>query len=206
MQDDIRLRPNLTINVGVRYEMDTVPTETANRLTNLPTLTSPLPRLGSPLYSNPTLRNFEPRVGFSWDPFRDGKTAVRGAFGMYDVLPLPYEFELISILSAPFFESGNATAANGLVQGTFPTGGYPLILAPSALRYGYVQSNPKRNYVMQWNGNVQRELARNLTMTVGYLGSRGVHQPFHADDVNYVLPTLTPSGIRGRFRTEVAPK
>jgi hypothetical protein len=47
---------------------------------------------------------------------------------------------------------------------------------------------------MQWNGNVQRELARNLTMTVGYLGSRGVHQPFHADDVNYVLPTLTPSG------------
>ncbi len=194
VQDDIRLRPNLTINVGVRYEMDTVPTETANRLTNLPTLTSPLPNLGSPLYSNPTLRNFEPRVGFSWDPFHDGKTAVRGAFGMYDVLPLPYEFELISVLSAPFFESGNATVANGLVPGTFPTGGYPLILAPSALRYGYVQSNPKRNYVMQWNGNVQRELARNLTMTVGYLGSRGVHQPFHADDVNYVLPTITPSG------------
>jgi Carboxypeptidase regulatory-like domain/TonB-dependent Receptor Plug Domain len=194
VQDDIRLRPNLTINVGVRYEMDTVPTETANRLTNLPSLTSPLPNLGSPLYSNPTLRNFEPRVGFSWDPFHDGKTAVRGAFGMYDVLPLPYEFELISVLSAPFFESGNATVANGLVPGTFPTGGYPLILAPSALRYGYVQSNPKRNYVVQWNGNVQRELARNLTMTVGYLGSRGVHQPFHADDVNYVLPTLTPSG------------
>ena len=191
VQDDIRLKPSLTLNVGLRYEIATVPTETADRLTNLPTLTSTTPNLGSPYFSNPTLHNFEPRIGFSWDPFRDGKTAVRGAFGMYDVLPLPYEFELISLLSAPFFESGSVS---GLAAGTFPTGAYPEILAPAALRYGYVQPNPKRNYVMQWNLNVQRELAKNLTVTVGYLGSRGVHQPFHADDVNYVLPTLTPDG------------
>jgi hypothetical protein len=192
VQDDVRLRPSFTLNLGMRYEMATVPTETANRLTNLRSLTASTPTLGSPYFSNPTLRNFEPRLGFSWDPFRDGKTAVRGAFGMYDVLPLPYEFELISLLSAPFFESGSAS---NLPAGTFPNGGYALITAPTTLRYGYVQPDPKRNYVMQWNLNVQRQLANDLTLTVGYLGSRGVHQPFHADDVNYVLPTsLTPEG------------
>ena len=115
---------------------------------------------------------------------------MRGAFGIYDVLPLPYEFELISLLSAPYFVSGNVTSANGLGTGSFPSGGFPLLTA-NTLREGYVQPNPKRNYVMQWNLNVQRELAKNLTLTLGYLGSRGVHQPFHADDVNYVLPTLT---------------
>src|SRR5262249_59286941 len=111
------------------------------------------PKLGSPYYKNPTLRNVEPRVGFAWDPFRSRKTAVRGAFGVYDVLPLPYEFELLSLLSAPIFQQGNLATLN---QGTFPTGAYPL-LTGNRLRYGYVQPDPKRNYVMQWNLNVQRE-------------------------------------------------
>ena len=57
-----------------------------------------------------------------------------------------------------------------------------------------MEHQPHRNYVMQWNLNVQRELAPNLTAVVGYVGSRGVHQPFRADDVNVVLPTLTSAG------------
>ena len=47
---------------------------------------------------------------------------------------------------------------------------------------------------MQWNLSIQRELAPSLTAVVGYVGSRGVHQPFRADDVNVVLPTLTSAG------------
>ncbi len=107
VQDDYKLLTNLTVNLGVRYEMATVPTETANQLATLINLTDAGPKIGSPYFSNPTLRNFAPRVGFSWDPFKTGKTTVRGAFGMYDVLPLTYQFELLTLLSAPFTLGGS---------------------------------------------------------------------------------------------------
>jgi len=195
IQDDFKFRSNLTLNLGLRYEMATVPTETANQLTTLVHLTDAAPKLGSPYFSNPTLRNFEPRVGFAWDPFSTGKTSIRGAFGMYDVLPLPYEFELLSLLSAPFALAGGisyATAAQA--QDQFPTGSFLQSTAPGTLRFGYVEPTPHRNYVEQWTLNAQRELFRNFTVTVGYIGSHGIHSPFHADDVNFVQPTLTSAG------------
>src|SRR6185437_7651620 len=83
VQDDWKIRPRLTLNLGLRYEMSTVPTAVNNQLVNLRTLTAPTPTLGAPLFNNPTLRNFEPRIGFAWDPFGNGKTAVRGAFGFF---------------------------------------------------------------------------------------------------------------------------
>ena len=92
VQDDWRVRSNLTVNLGLRWEMVTVPTEVHSHLANLINMTDAAPHLGNPYFSNPTLRNFEPRVGFAWDPFHNGKTALRGGFGIFDVLPLPYQF------------------------------------------------------------------------------------------------------------------
>ena len=196
VQDDFKFRSNLTLNLGLRYEMATVPTETANQLTTLVNLTDTAPKIGSPYFSNPTLRNFEPRVGFAWDPFRTGKTSVRGAFGVYDVLPLPYQFELLSLLSAPFALAGGISydTVNKTGQDKFPTGSFLQTTLPGALRFGYVEPAPHRNYVEQWTLNVQRELFRNFTLTVGYIGSHGVHSPFHADEVNFVQPTVTSAG------------
>ena len=188
--DDWRAFSNLTLNLGVRYEMSTVPTETAGKLSNLPSLTSPTPKLGSPYFANPTKRNFEPRVGFAWDPFRSGKTSVRGAFGMYDNLPLPYLYLLLSVLAEPFYRQGSLGV---LPAGSFPTGAYPL-LTPNKLRESYLDPNPPRSYVMQWNLNVQRELVQRLKLLVAYVGSRGVHLPFQDSDANFVQPTLTPQG------------
>ena len=190
-QDDWRYRSNLTFNLGLRYEMATVPTETAGRLATLQNISDAQPKLGSPYFSNPTLRDFAPRIGLSWDPSGSGKTAVRAAFGIYDVLPMTYEVDLLSILTAPYFQSGSVTT---LATGTFPTGAFQLLSAAPRLRYSYVQSDPKRNYLMQWNLNVQRQLLQNLFVQLGYTGSHGVHQPFRADDINYVLPTLTSAG------------
>jgi len=70
----------------------------------------------------------------------------------------------------------------------------PAALGPHSLEYEHVEKNPPRNYVMQWNFNIQRELAPNLTMVVGFAGSHGVHQALRVDDANIVFPTLTPQG------------
>jgi hypothetical protein len=193
LQDDWRIRPRLTLNLGLRYEMSTVPTETKGKLTNLPTLDAATPNLGDPYFSNPTTHNFEPRVGFAWDPFGNGKTALRGGFGMFDVLPMLYTTVTLNGRGAPFYELGSSTSAAQL-KGTFPGGALPAIQASTPpLEYGFVEHNPKRNYVMQWNLNVQHEFS-GFTASLGYVGSHGVHQAFRADDANMVLPSLTSAG------------
>src|SRR5713101_2334431 len=189
VQDDWRWRPNLTLNLGLRYEMSTVPTDTRGKLANLRNLSDANPHLGDPFFSNPTLKNLEPRVGFAWDPFRNAKTAVRGGIGMFDVLPLPYQFVLLTTQAAPFFQY---TAVNSPGQGTFFSGlsSFPA----NTLRSTYIEPNPKRNYVIQWNLNVQQQITPSFAAMVAYVASRGVHQPFRVDEANLVLPTKTSAG------------
>ena len=194
LADDLRLFPNLTVNLGLRYEMATVPTEIQGRIASLRTLTDSTLHTGDPYFSNPTLHNFEPRIGFSWDPFKTGTTALRGGFGMFDVLPLPYETQNLTLFAAPFYLLGTA---GGLAQGDFPNAFKTKISAsdPKSLRVNYIQQNPSRNYVMEWNLNVQRQISESVAVMVGYSGSRGVHQPFRIEDMNIPLPDFTiPQG------------
>jgi hypothetical protein len=186
LNDDYRPKANLTLNLGLRYEMATVPTETDGKLATLVNMGDALPHTGDPYFKNPTLKNFEPRVGFAWDPTGSGKTAIRGGVGIFDVLPLPYQYELPVLFAAPFFQLGQT--ANNLPQGYFPTVGFGQLSART-FRNAYIEPNPKRNYVSQYNVNVQRELAASVTAMVAYAGSRGFNQAFRADTVNYVLPT-----------------
>lgn len=203
-QDDIHLRPNLTVNVGLRYEMSTVPAEVNDKLS---ALSSPIDQsiatatIGRTIFSNPTYHNFEPRIGFAWDPFGDGKTSIRGGFGMFDVLPLAYELGQFATNAAPFTENAainQNSPQNPLVAGDFPILAFNKLAVNAAngvsLRVPYVEPHPKRNYVMQWNLAVQRELVPNLTAMIAYVGSRGVHMEQRADDINTTQPTLTPAG------------
>ncbi|HWC17611.1 MAG TPA: carboxypeptidase regulatory-like domain-containing protein, partial [Terriglobales bacterium] len=190
-EDNYHLFPTLSLNFGLRYEPSSVPTETAGRLAALRSLGDTQPHLGSPYFSNPTFKNLAPRVGFSWDPFGTGKTAFRGAFGIYDALPLNYLFEGLSILTAPFTEQ---VSTGTLAQGTFPTLAFSQLANATNLRYSYIQPNPPRNYVEQWNLNVQRDLGGNFTLQAGYYGSHGVHLPYREDDINTVQPISTSGG------------
>ena len=191
VEDDVRLQKNLTVNLGLRYEMATVPTESQNRISNLRNLTDAVPHVGAPFFSNPTLRNFEPRVGFAWNP-RAGKTLLRGGFGIFDVLPLPYEFTSSFQLGEPFVSS---VFANTLQPGMFPTGAFQAFGNQSNFGLGsFYEFHPKRNYVMQWNLGIARELTSTLSLTIGYVGSRGVHLPYRIDNIDMVLPTLTSTG------------
>ena len=185
-QDDIRVRPGFNLSLGVRYEMSTVPTEAHNRLSNLASLTDAQPRLGAPFFLNPTLHNFEPRVGLAWSPTADNKTIVRAGFGVFDVLPLPYEFSLTIPSVTPFRDQ---IYPEVLPPGSFPTGAFQQFAgSTNTFRAGYVEYNPKRNYVMQWNINLQRELPGGITATLGYVGSHGVHLPYREDNFDMVLP------------------
>jgi hypothetical protein len=191
-QDDMRARPGLNLSLGVRYETTTVPSEVNNRLSNLDHLTDSEPRVGSPFFRNPTRRNFEPRVGLAWSPFRSNKTIVRSGFGIFDVLPLPYEFTLTIPNTAPFVAQ---IFAENLPPGTFPVGAYQQFSGSSTVaRASYTEPDPKRNYVMQWNVNLERELASGLSATLGYVGSHGVHEPYRQDNFDMVVPTLTSAG------------
>jgi Carboxypeptidase regulatory-like domain/TonB-dependent Receptor Plug Domain len=204
IQDDWHWKPNVTLNLGLRYEMATVPTETNGLLVNLRNITDPLPICGRPdpkcagtgplFTSNPTLHNFEPRLGFAWDPFKNGRMAVRGGAGLFDVLPLPYEFFFLETQAVPFFQylafSSSGAPAQPLRLGPLPAADFNT----TRQRSTYVESAPKRNYVTQWNLNVQYSLTPNLTAMIAYVGSRGVHQPFRVDEANLTLPTKTSAG------------
>jgi hypothetical protein len=192
VMDDIRLRSNLTVNVGLRYEPATVPTEVHGELANLRTLTSPTVFTGDPLFRNPTRHNFEPRAGFSWDAFGTGRTVVRSSFGMFDLLPLAYQDNMFAGFSAPYFEMLSSSA---LTAGSFPAGALKLAQAGASQRVAYVAFDPGRDYVMQWNFQIEQEIVRDLFLTVAYNGSHGVHQPFRSTDANVVLPTVTAQGL-----------
>ena len=198
LQDDWRFRPNLTINMGVRYELTTLPKDANNRIQEITTLAncSASPTACGPVHvdsfiaSNPTSKDFEPRIGFSWDPFKNGKTAVRGGFGIFDVLPLPYEFGLNTSATFPYQVIGfdrNGTLGSGIDPN--------ISFNPQAVRNRFVQQDPKRADVLNWNFNIQRELAPTWTLIVGYVGSRSVHLSVAADDINLVQPIVTSAGL-----------
>jgi outer membrane receptor protein involved in Fe transport len=211
IQDDWRAKPNLTFNVGLRYEATTKPTDantvpgyTVNGYTvnsagfqeiislsncaSSPTACGPV-GVNSPLLQNPTTKDFEPRLGVEWDPFKDGKTSVRAGFGMFDVLPLPYEFGLNTAATAPFQIIG-ADAGATLGSGIDPNVNFN----EQKIRNRFIDAYPKRPYVMNWNANVQRQLAPGYLLLLGYVGSRSLHTSAAADDINLVQP-MAVSGV-----------
>jgi hypothetical protein len=182
------------MNLGLRYEMATNTTETRGRLGSLPTPTSPVALPEASFFTNnPTAKNFEPRVGISWDPYHNGKTIISAASGIYDNLPLNYLLQLQIISSGPTYQEGRVTYAGTSGSGLFPI--TPFYTTTPLLRQIYTPRTPPRSYVIQSNVNLQQQLTTNTILQIGYITSHGVHQVFTTNDINNV-PYLgqDPSG------------
>lgn len=190
VQDDVRFKSNLSFNLGVRYEFLTIPTEVNGKIALLHNLTDATVKVGGPaLDRNPTLRNFSPRIGFVWDPFKTGRTSIRASFGIFDSLPLVWLFDTPLTRSLPFFVQGVTTAPPA---GSYPQGAFPLLKVDN-LRTAYVEPSPPRAYSMKWNFNIQREMFGWLA-EIGYTGSRGVHLPLVERNMNTVIPVKQADG------------
>jgi hypothetical protein len=131
--------------------------------------------------SNPSLKNFDPRIGIAWDPFGDHKTSVRvGAGIFYDPI------EARSYASGYYFNPPYALAFVPLPQ--FPNP-FPGALPPPAQLVGVDYNTTHTPHMYQWNFNIQRQLFESTTLTVGYVGSRGLDL-YAARDINPVEPTV----------------
>jgi hypothetical protein len=169
------VRPNLTLNLGLRYELLTVPVEASgNRIANFHThlvndvtVIDDQPTIGSPLFQgHHTL--FSPRVGLAWDPNNKGKLAVRAGFGMfYDLVESEYRF--FGPNNPPF--AGRVQVSNP----PFPLGFSQGIGRAPTTQADAVDPNLKEPSRIQYNLGVQRQITASTLLSAGYVGSRSLH-------------------------------
>jgi len=184
-EDVMKLRRNFTLRIGLRYEFTDGWNETdgraANYITNSQGVLETNPVVGGSVFtSNNATHLFGPRIGLAWDPFGDGKTAIRAGYGIYYSLIDDLSFLLNSL--PPY--NGTASFANVALPSIVPIAsgveparscgpGVPppcTIFAPQG-----VQPNAKTPAVNEWNLTVERQLNNQTALSVAYVGSFGYH-------------------------------
>jgi len=190
-QDDWKVTRNLTLNLGVRYEYDTPPTDPTNRLATFDFQTGQTVQVGTDGFSRSGTRpkgdDFAPRVGFAWSPANH--TVVRGGYGIY------YDSGMFVINSSlyfnpPYFTTSvyfpSATSLITLANPFAASNGFVPPAALSIISPDYVPA-----YVQQWNFNIQQEVPRVGLFTIAYAGSKGTDLP-RSLDINQPLPGPGP--------------
>ena len=183
IQDDLKASRKLTLNIGLRYQYETSPSDANNRQSNFDPSTGRVDTPGTQLMNMPK-NNFGPRFGFAYSPFQTGKTVIRGAYGIY-------------------FMNFNATLVQNTPTNTNPTTislsrqqepnlmGFPF---PDISRFSGVQgiSAVQRDwntpYVQNWNFNIQQGLTKDLRLQVGYVANKGTHIITPGRNLNRFLP------------------
>src|SRR5205809_2941784 len=189
VQDDYRWSRNLTLNIGLRYEFTTSPTEVNGKISNLRNVTDSALVIGDPWHSNPSLRDFAPRIGLAWDPFKDGKTSVRAGFGIFYDQILPKYYFFSGSLNPPF--TTRTTIANPPFPYVLETFDFN---APIRAQLQTIDFDLQPSYIMQYNFSIQRALPGSWAVTPGYAGSHGLHL-LRIGDANLAPETLV-NGVK----------
>ncbi len=220
-QDDFRFRPNLTVNLGLRYDIQTAPTDTQNRYaqfvlgqksTVVPSAPAGMLFVGDkgvPRGAVPTRYNhISPRFGFAWDPFSRGRTSVRGGAGLFwgsvsgnewnemsnfQPFSVRQQFNTVHSLTHPYADLPGGVSP-------FPyyfTPSNPKFITPAQLNV--IQPGFQWPYTYQMNLAVEQELGQNVSMSVGYVGSLSRNDPF-LRDLNYPIynSTATTKNVNNR--------
>lgn len=188
-EDSFKWKPNLTLQLGLRYDLNLTPSEAANKFVVFDPATASLVQVGSSGFATAyrqNNKNFQPRVGIVWDPAGNGKTVIRTAYAILTDQPVTNS---ISGLNAnpPFTQPRVSTAAALTMMNAASTAGASG-LAPNNINRDFNDA-----YVQSWNLNVQRELSSTLGLTVAYVGSKGTHLRVARNENQFVLNGATLS-------------
>ena len=191
-QDDWRVSSRLTLNLGLRYEPASTPLDRKGSNYNFLTLTAPGPTPGPP-FRNATHKNISPRVGFAWNVRGNGKTSIRGAFGeFYDVTGAGFAFYTLAQGSPP--TSTQITLPAGFIGSTAQPGlPFNVVGAPGTTIRTNIY-NDQAPHLLQWNLTAEQQLAPNLSLSLSYVGTRGIHL-YDEEEVNPCLPTSITNGV-----------
>jgi len=184
-EDAVKLRSNLTLQAGIRHEFSTGWNEVSGRAANYVTdstgALATTPRVGDSAFTQNNARLLlSPRVGLAWDPFGDGTTAVRAGFGTYYSLIDALSFLLNSL--PPY--NGSVSHSNVALSSLLPV--MPGVQPPPSCGPGVpapctiyapqgVQPDAKTQAVEEWDFTVQRQLDKDSSIRVAYVGSHGYH-------------------------------
>jgi hypothetical protein len=204
VHDTVRLRSNLVLSAGLRYEYNSPPVDARDRARVYDPLSRELVDVGSSGVPrggyHPDWNNLAPRIGLAWTP--GGSTVVRTAYGIhYDQSALAPGEGLY--FSPPYFNLNlYVTSAQFplLLHDPFPAS-YPFPSPPSALAF---QPDLKTPYLQHWNFNVQQELGRSRVLEVGYVGSKGTNL-ISGRDLNQPQPSTAQFYLRPDPRFEDIP-
>jgi hypothetical protein len=185
LQDTIKLRPNLTLEAGLRHEFTTGWNEVAGRASNYVTDAAGVLQTNtvvghSEFAANNATRLFGPRAGLAWDPFGSGKTAIRAGYGMYYSLIDDLNFLLNSL--PPYngslaFSNASLFSFAPLTAGTAspPSCGAGVPAPCTTYAPQGIQPDAKTQAVQEWKFSVEQQIQANMALRVAYVGSFGYH-------------------------------